>query len=102
MSQAKGCSPLGEKIVRIRTDDLSCRYSVLCIVSLYDPVTTVCNYRDDSNDQEDFFDFITQAVLAKYLRPGDILVCDNAAVHARADILKDLQGLVLVHIILIV
>ena len=69
---------------------------------MYDPVTTFCDYRDDSNDQEDFFDFITQAVLAKYLRPGDILVCDNAAVHARADIFKDLQGLVLVHVILIV
>ena len=96
MSRAKGCSPLGERIVCIRTEYLSCQYSVSCIVSLYDPVTIFCDYRDDSNDQEDFFDFITQAVLAEYLRLGDILVCDNAAVHARADILKDLQGFVLV------
>ena len=43
--------------------------------------------------QDDFWDFVYQAVVAQYLRPGDIFVCDNAAIHAGADIIPALQEL---------
>ena len=40
-----------------------------------------------------------QAVNAGYLRPRDILICDNAAIHARAKTLADLQELLEMHCI---
>lgn len=37
--------------------------------------------RANTNTGENFLDFITLAVAHQYLKPGDILILDNAAVH---------------------
>jgi hypothetical protein len=41
--------------------------------------------REESNDQWDFFEFLVSAVEEGSLKSGDILVIDNAAVHAGMD-----------------
>lgn len=51
VSRNLGCSPAGERIIHIRTENLYLHYSVSCIVSLFDPVPTFCDYHTDSNDQ---------------------------------------------------
>jgi hypothetical protein len=43
--------------------------------------------------QNDFWDFVYQAVMAQFLQPGNIFVCNNAAIHAGADIVPALQEL---------
>ena len=72
---------------------------------MHNIVPVYCDYRTTSNDQvcyhyplligsqDDFWDFVYQAITSSYLRPGDIFVCDNAAIHASAETLADFQEL---------
>ena len=41
--------------------------------------------RENSNSQWDFVEFITSAILAGSLSPGDFLICDNASIHWAQD-----------------
>ena len=43
--------------------------------------------------QDDFFYFICDAITARFLKPGDVLVMDNAAVHSGSEIIHDLKKL---------
>lgn len=43
------------------------------------------DFRPNSNTQYDWYEFIVASVGANYLRPGDILILDNAAVHSGED-----------------
>ena len=43
--------------------------------------------------QDDFFSFIIQALDSTYLRLGNILICDKAAVYASSKILEQLTGI---------
>lgn len=49
--QIIGLSPVGERIIRIRDEDLSTRYSASCLVSLDEEQPTFVNLRDSSNTQ---------------------------------------------------
>jgi len=42
--------------------------------------------RKESNTQWDWLEFVFSAVEADYLWQGDILICDNAAIHYAEDI----------------
>ena len=49
--------------------------------------------RESSNTSQDFCTFITLAVAGGFLKPGDTLVYDNAAVHFAEDTFEELQAL---------
>jgi len=54
-SQFAGLSPIGERIVCIRDEDLSTCYSASCLVSLDEKQPTFVMLRDSSNTQVAFF-----------------------------------------------
>ena len=67
--------------------------SLSLLTSLVDDVPFFIDYRLASNTQWDFAEFVYLACKAGYLKDGDYLVIDNAAVHCGADsfdILKDI------------
>jgi hypothetical protein len=46
-----------------------------------DQEPTYVELRKSSNTQWDFLQFVETAIIAGFLRPGDILVHDNASIH---------------------
>lgn len=49
--------------------------------------------RKNSNSADDFVGFILAALVDGYLRPGDILILDNATVHSGSDLFPQLVAL---------
>ena len=96
VSRRFGVSAIGKRIIWTRTEDLSTRYSVSCIVGL-DEEHSLIAARSNSNSQEDFYDFVEESITEGYLKPGQLLVCDNAAVYGGAEYLEHLQELVSIH-----
>eukprot|EP01119_Soliformovum_irregulare_P003638 TRINITY_DN1445_c0_g1_i2.p1 TRINITY_DN1445_c0_g1~~TRINITY_DN1445_c0_g1_i2.p1 ORF type:complete len:314 (-),score=86.19 TRINITY_DN1445_c0_g1_i2:79-1020(-) len=83
-------SPIGEPVFLIDDERLDVRWSVTCLVGL-DEESPCISFRSESNTQEDFFNFVAQAIKVGYLKRGDVLVMDNASVHTGSDMLPDLQ-----------
>lgn len=48
----------------------------------------------NSNNQFDFLEFLLDSVLDGFLQRGDILICDNSAVHKGREIQDQLQELI--------
>jgi transposase len=55
--------------------------SLTLLTSLVDEIPFFIDYRIQSNTQWDFADFLLLACEAGYLKKGDYLIMDNAAVH---------------------
>ena len=55
--------------------------SLTLLTSLVDEIPFLIDYRIQSNTQWNFADFLLQACRTGYLKEGDYLVMDNAAVH---------------------
>jgi len=65
--------------------------SIICSINPKEPV--FYDYRHNSNTQWDFVTFVHQACLEGYLKQGDYLVADNAAVHAGLDSIESLSSI---------
>lgn len=68
---------------------LTIRYSLTLMTTLSSDTPVVYEIRKDTNTQWDFLAFLTSLIDDKFLIAGDVLVCDNAAVHV-ADQTTDL------------
>lgn len=80
MSQSKALGPKGDRVILMRGEHFGKTYSISALCSLdVDPVYIQAH--EDSNNQFDFFGFIVCSVVDGYLKPGNILVVDNCAVH---------------------
>lgn len=73
---------------QIAFSDLSENYSITAMISLAEQ-PLYFDIRMDSNTQYDWAEFIYGSVKNGYLRNGDILIMDNAAVHTGTDTLID-------------
>lgn len=54
--------------------------------------TVVSNPRVASNTAEDFLEWVESLIALGHLVSGDIFICDNASVHAAADIQERLDS----------
>jgi len=74
--------PKGITPVLLRGSHFAETYSVTCMVSLNQgDRPCYISTRTNTNDQIDFFQYLVAAVNDKYLKRGDILICDNASIH---------------------
>lgn len=69
--------------------------SLTILTSLTDQVPIFADYRIASNTQWNFADFLLEACKAGYLKDGDHLVLDNAAVHCAADSFDVISAIVI-------
>jgi len=82
----KAIAPAGEKIFVYHGEPLSETYSATILTNLRDPNNSVIsNLVTDSNSQYDFAGFIIYVLNNNLMREDDILVLDNASIHAAAD-----------------
>lgn len=88
-----GRGPINQRVIGNSNLELSERCSLTLITSLVHTKPYFVEYRDASNCQEDFLFFILRAILAGYLVPGDILICDNASIHHGQDTISQVQDL---------
>ena len=86
-------TPIGEK-----NNNSTSSYSSLN--ENYTMTTIICpsrniyfDIRKNSNSADDFVGFILAALVDGYLRPGDILILDNATVHSGSDLFPQLVAL---------
>ena len=52
-------------------------------INLSQTILNVINLGDDNHDSMSFRMFIEEAILTGWLRPYDMIVCDNAAIHGK-------------------
>ena len=90
-------SPIGQKATVASSTPLdgSTSLTASVIIGLNDDLALPFFYdvRAGSNTADDFALFVTLAVSSGFLKPGDFLVFDNAAVHADDDTVEELTEL---------
>lgn len=93
----KGVGPIGQRVFIEQVPKFRESYSVTLLTSLSHGLPVFVSTRKNSNNQVDFLKFVMAAVVAGYIKQGDILICDNASIHHGKliqDDLKELQALV--------
>lgn len=93
----KALSPIGTPAVLTFHGGIAAAGSITLMTSLTSNPPFYASYRQDSNTQTDFVQFLRDCVNNGYLGEGDVLVMDNARVHTGAtewDNIRLLQDLV--------
>jgi len=91
-----GISQSGTPAIHINEDSISETCCITMMIGIHpdgvqqNPV--FLSYRDGTNTSVDFSNFVHEAVEAGFLVPGDVLVCDNAAIHKAPFITAELKA----------
>eukprot|EP01127_Copromyxa_protea_P014895 TRINITY_DN421_c0_g1_i14.p1 TRINITY_DN421_c0_g1~~TRINITY_DN421_c0_g1_i14.p1 ORF type:complete len:331 (+),score=44.83 TRINITY_DN421_c0_g1_i14:465-1457(+) len=71
--------------VYLREKTLHCPRASITILTSVAGIPLFLDYRENTNDQFNFADFVLSCVANNHFKPGDFLVADNAAVHHGSD-----------------
>lgn len=104
LGHRKVCGMKNQRVYT-REETLNDAHSSVTIITSLDPDQPVFfDYREQSNTQYNFLDFILLAIAQGVLEDGDTLVLDNASLHHGADIslsiddIKDIYGISVVYL----
>jgi hypothetical protein len=85
MDRRYGYSPVGQKILAVREFNIKESFSMTFLTYPGEDPPFAASIREGSNSQYDYGKFLADCIEGGWLKPGDVLVCDNAAVHIGND-----------------
>jgi hypothetical protein len=92
LARTSAVGPVGQRIYVVRDDLIQSQkpMTITLMTSICPRDTATCwsTMTNDMNDAELFFYVLCAAVDAGFLRPGDVLVLDNAPVHKHGEVLS--------------
>jgi hypothetical protein len=93
LGHRKVCGMKNQRVYT-REETLRDAHSSVTIITSLDPnIPVYFDYREQSNTQHNFLDFILVAIAENILVDGDFLILDNASLHHGADIVLSLMDI---------